>query len=122
MMFGRSSSTGGSCVYGCRNPVVNLGVTDQGSFFRGQYPAVSGKGWIFDMYTLEFLTRITSGGTGWRVAGGANEGYAAYFVLTSSTPGLDSPATSPLPTNYLTIAFGFSIIQQQILPSSPTQV
>ena len=65
-------------------------VIREGAFIRGQYPAVSAKGNNFSMYTLEFHTKITAGGTGWRVSGGANGGYGAYFVLTSSGPELES--------------------------------
>lgn len=97
-------------------------ITKDGAYIRGQFPAVSAKGSgpEFDKYTLEFDTKVTQGGTGWRMAGGANNGYGAYFVLTSSDAELETTAITPLDRNALTVGFGFSIINQQILPSSPT--
>lgn len=97
-------------------------MTDDGAYIRGQFPAVSAKGSgpEFNKYTMQFHTKIVRGGTGWRMAGGANNGYGAYFVLTSAEPELDTTAIAPLPRNSLTVGFGFSIINQQILPSSPT--
>lgn len=97
-------------------------MTEDGAYIRGQFPAVSGKGGgpEFDKYTMEFDTKITSGGTGWRMAGGAsNNGYGAYFVLTSTEPELETTAVTPLERNTLTVNFGFSLTDQQILPSSP---
>ena len=93
-------------------------VSDKGAFIRGQQPAVSVKGMDFSMYTLEFSTKITAGATGWRVAAGVNGGYGAYFVLTSDGPKLQSDGALVLPANQLTAGFGFSIINQAILPSA----
>lgn len=97
-------------------------MTKDGAYIRGQFPAVSGKGGgsEFDKYTMEFDTKIMSGGTGWRMAGGAaNVGYGAYFVLTSMEPELATTAVTPLARNTLTVNFGFILINQQLLASSP---
>ncbi|KAJ5833355.1 hypothetical protein N7474_001666 [Penicillium riverlandense] len=96
-------------------------VSDQGTLIRGQYPAVSALGNGFGNYTLDFSTKIYTGGTGWRVAGGANGGYGPYFVLTSNRPGLISSNITALPQNSLIAGYGFSIINQAILPSAPPQ-
>ena len=96
-------------------------IFEEGAYIRGQQPAVSVKGANFAMYTLEFYTKITSGGTGWRVAAGINGGYGAYFILTSNGPEMENHAWGALPRNQLTTSFGYSIVQQAILPSSPTQ-
>ncbi|KAJ5729584.1 uncharacterized protein N7483_004092 [Penicillium malachiteum] len=85
-------------------------ITQDGAFIPGQYPAVSAKGNGFSNYTLEFQTKITTGGTGWRVAGGANGGY----VLQNSN-------ITALPRNSLVAGYGFSIIDQIILSSAPPQ-
>ncbi|CAM0140391.1 unnamed protein product [Umbelopsis sp. WA50703] len=94
-------------------------VTKSGAFIRGQFPAVSAKGVNYGNYTMSFATKITSGGTGWRVAGGANGGYGPYFVLTSNGPQLLNADKSLLPPNSLTAGFGFSIVNQTILGSAP---
>lgn len=93
-------------------------MTDDGALVRGQYPAVSAKGNGLANYTLTFSTKIAQGGTGWRVAGGANGGYGAYFVLTSNGPALRSEAIDPLPRNTLTAGYGWSIINQPLLTSA----
>ncbi|KAJ5618316.1 hypothetical protein N7528_006959 [Penicillium herquei] len=94
-------------------------ITQDGAFIPGQYPAVSAKGNGFSNYTLEFQTKITTGGTGWRVAGGANGGYGAYFVLTSNGPVLQNSNITALPQNSLVAGYGFSITNQTILSSAP---
>ena len=96
-------------------------ITDQGALIRGQYPAYSAKGLGKGNYTMSFSTKILSGGTGWRVAAGANDGYGPYFVLTTSGPQLENANTTLLPLNTLTVGFGFSIVNQTILPSAPIQ-
>ncbi|KAG9242194.1 Six-hairpin glycosidase-like protein [Calycina marina] len=70
---------------------------------------------------MSFSTKIVHGGTGWRVAGGANGGYGPYFVLVSSGPQLASADLNLLPGNSLVAGFGFSIINQTILGSAPPQ-
>ncbi|KAJ5274082.1 hypothetical protein N7478_009207 [Penicillium angulare] len=94
-------------------------ITEDGAFIQGQYPAVSAQGDGFSNYTLEFQTKITTGGTGWRVAGGANGGYGSYFVLTSNGPTLQSSNITALPRNSLVAGYGYSIINQTILSSAP---
>lgn len=96
-------------------------MSDEGALIRGQYPAVSALATSFSNYTLEFSTKITAGGTGWRVAGGANGGYGAYFVLTSNKEGLTSTNITSLPENSLIAGYGFTLINQAILPSAPSQ-
>ena len=96
-------------------------MSDEGALIRGQYPAVSALATSFANYTLEFSTKITAGGTGWRVAGGANGGYGAYFVLTSNKEGLTSTNITSLPENSLIAGYGFTLINQAILPSAPSQ-
>lgn len=93
-------------------------ISDQGAFIRGQFPAVSALGNGFGNYTLEFRTKISTGGTGWRVAGGANGGYGPYFVLTSNQEELISPNITSLPRNSLVAGYGFTLINQTILNSA----
>ena len=88
---------------------------------RGQFPAYSAKGLGLGNYTISFSTKIVCGGTGWRVAAGANDGYGPYNVLTTSGPHLVNSNTTLLPPNTLTVGFGFSIVNQTILPSAPIQ-
>ena len=97
-------------------------LTDQdGVYIRGQYPAWSAKGADWDSYTLEFHTKITAGGVGWRVAAGMNSGYGPYFILTSNSPVLESLAWGPLAQNCLFVGYGYSIVGQQLLPSGPVK-
>lgn len=94
-------------------------ISSEGAYIRGQYPAVTSKSTSdWNLYTLEFSTKIDSGGTGWKMVTGPSSGYGAYFVLTSNTAGLASAALEPLPLNSLTVGYGFSIIQQALLPSA----
>ncbi|CAI7634564.1 unnamed protein product [Penicillium pancosmium] len=93
-------------------------ISDQGAFIRGQFPAVSALGNGFGNYTLEFRTKISTGGTGWRVAGGANGGYGPYFVLSSNQKELISPNITSLPRNSLVAGYGFTLINQTILNSA----
>lgn len=96
-------------------------LSDNGALVRGQYPVTSALGEDYDSYTLTFFTKIVRGGTGWRVAGGANGGYGAYFVLTSNATQLLNANTNLTAPNSLTAGYGFSIINQAILPSAPIQ-
>ncbi|KAJ5732287.1 hypothetical protein N7493_003768 [Penicillium malachiteum] len=107
--------------YDARSQPSTLQITHDGVFIQGQHPAVSAKGNGFSNYTLEFQTKITTGGTGWRVAGGANGGYGAYFFLTSNGPVLQNSNITALPRNSLVANYGFSIINQTILSSAPPQ-
>lgn len=94
-------------------------ITPQGALIRGQYPGTSVKGLHFGNYTMSFSTKIIRGGTGWRVAASANAGYGAYFVLTTSKQELVNTNNSLIRPNSLIAGFGFSIINQAILPSAP---
>ena len=85
-------------------------VTDQGALVRGQYPAVSALGDGTGNYTMSFSTKIVHGGTGWRVAGGPNGGYGAYFVLTTNGPQYLNFNETITPKNKLTAGYGFSLI------------
>lgn len=94
-------------------------ITKQGALIRGQFPAYSARGVDFANYTMSFSTKIVTGGTGWRVAAGANDGYGPYFVLTTRGPHFVNHNDTFLPPNSLTVGFGFSIVNQTILPSAP---
>lgn len=94
-------------------------ITSEGAFIRGQYPGTSAKGLGLGNYSLSFSTKIVRGGTGWRVAASANAGYGAYFVLTASEQRLVNTNTSLIQPGSLIAGFGFSIINQAILPSAP---
>ena len=96
-------------------------VSSEGALIRGQYPGVSALGVKFGSYTMSFKTKIVSGGTGWRVAGGANGGYGPYFVLVSGGPHLLNANQELLPPNTLVAGYGFSIINEAILSSAPPQ-
>lgn len=85
-------------------------VTNQGALVRGQYPAVSALGDGTGNYTMSFSTKIVHGGTGWRVAGGPNGGYGAYFVLTTNGPQYLNFNETITPKNKLTAGYGFSLI------------
>lgn len=94
-------------------------ITEQGALIRGQFPAYSAKGVDSGNYTMSFSTKIVTGGTGWRVAAGANDGYGPYFVLTTAGPHFVNHNNTLLPPSSLTVGFGFSIVNQTILPSAP---
>jgi hypothetical protein len=94
-------------------------ITENGALIRGQFPAYSAKGVDFGNYTMAFSTKIVTGGTGWRVAAGANDGYGPYFVLTTAGPHFINHNDTLLPPNSLTVGFGWSIVNQTILPSAP---
>ena len=96
-------------------------LTSQGALIRGQYPGFSAKGTVLGNYTMSFWTKIVQGGTGWRVAVGANAGYGPYFVLNAQAPQLVNTDHSLLPPNSITAGFGFSIINETILGSAPVQ-
>lgn len=96
-------------------------LSSEGAFIRGQYPGYSLKGLLYGNYTMSFSTKVRSGGTGWRVAAGANSGYGPYFVLTTSGPHFANMNRSLTPANTLAAGFGFSIINEAILSSGPVQ-
>ncbi len=93
-------------------------VTSDGSLIRGQYPAISSIASGFSNYTLEFSTKIVTGGTEWKIGASNTVGFGPYFVLTSSGPALESYNITSLPRNSLTMGFGYSIVNAQILSSS----
>jgi hypothetical protein len=94
-------------------------ISEDGAFVRGQYPGVSALGVDFGDYTMSFSTKITSGGTGWRVAAGHNAGYGAYFLLTSNGPQLLNADTTAAPPDTLTAGYGFSIINFYLSSADP---
>lgn len=101
------------------SPPSTWEITPEGALIRGQYPGTSAKGLGFGNYSMSFSSKIVRGGTGWRVAASANAGYGAYFVLTTSGPHPANTNTTVVPPNSLIAGFGFSIIDQAILPSAP---
>ncbi|OBT78844.1 hypothetical protein VF21_02515 [Pseudogymnoascus sp. 05NY08] len=96
-------------------------VSNEGALVRGQYPAISLRGTGFKNYQMSFSTKIVTGGVGWRAAAGPNGGYGPYFVLSTGGPKLLSTSPLQLKPNSLIAGFGFSIINQQLLPSAPAQ-
>ena len=93
-------------------------ISQDGALVRGQYPGVSALGMGFGDYTMSFSTKITSGGTGWRVAAGQNTGYGAYFLLTSDGPQYLS-ANTAAPPNSVIATYGFSIIDFYLSSAPP---
>jgi hypothetical protein len=68
---------------------------------------------------MSFSTKITRGGTGWRVAAGPNGGYGAYFVLTSNGPQYLSTDPKVVPSNSLIATYGFSIVDFYLSSAPP---
>ena len=95
-------------------------ITPDGALIRYQQPPVSANGSSWDTYTLEFTTKIVSGGVGWKFASSQGS-YGAYAVLTSNVPGYSILTMDPLPLNSLTVGYGFSLINIQVLPSASPQ-
>ncbi|KAH8885313.1 Six-hairpin glycosidase, partial [Thozetella sp. PMI_491] len=93
-------------------------VTSEGSLIRGQYPAISSLGNNFANYTLEFSAKIVTGGLGWKIGASNTVGFGPYFVLTSTGPALESQNITSLPRNSLTMGFGYSVVDAQILSSA----
>lgn len=94
-------------------------ISSQGAFIRGQYPGVSALGASYGDYVMSFSTKITRGGTGWRVAAGPNTGYGAYFVLTSNGPQYLSTDNATVPSNSLIATYGFSIVNFYLSSAPP---
>ncbi|KAF8861335.1 Six-hairpin glycosidase [Acephala macrosclerotiorum] len=94
-------------------------ISEDGAFIRGQYPGTSAKGFSYGDYTMSFSTKITRGGTGWRVAAGPNAGYGAYFVLTSDSPQLLSTDTTVVKPNSVIASYGFSIVNFYLSSAPP---
>lgn len=94
-------------------------ISNDGAFIRGQYPGTSALGMKYGNYTMSFSTKITRGGTGWRVAAGPNAGYGAYFVLTSDGPQLLSTNTTVVPPNSVIATYGFSIVDFYLSSAPP---
>lgn len=94
-------------------------ISKDGALIRGQYPGVSALGLSYGDYTMSFTTKITRGGTGWRVAAGPNAGYGAYFVLTSDSPQYLNADTAAVPPNSLIAGYGFSIVNFYLSSAPP---
>jgi len=94
-------------------------ISSDGALIRGQYPGVSALGTNYGDYTMSFSTKITRGGTGWRVAAGPNSGYGAYFVLTSNGPQYLSTDPKVVPSNSLIATYGFSIVNFYLSSAPP---
>ncbi|QKX57645.1 uncharacterized protein TRUGW13939_04763 [Talaromyces rugulosus] len=94
-------------------------ISNDGALIRGQYPGVSALGLGYSNYTMSFTTKITKGGTGWRVSAGANAGYGAYFILTSDGPQYLSTNNTVIPTNSVIAGFGFSIVDFYLQSAPP---
>ena len=94
-------------------------ISKDGALVRGQYPGVSALGIDFADYTMSFSTKITRGGTGWRVAAGQNTGYGPYFLLTSDSAQYLSANTAAAPPNSLIATYGFSIIDFYLSSAPP---
>ncbi|TVY55629.1 hypothetical protein LSUE1_G009855, partial [Lachnellula suecica] len=94
-------------------------ISSDGALIRGQYPGVSALGTSYGDYTMSFSTKITRGGTGWRVAAGPNGGYGAYFVLTSDGPQLLSTDPTVVPSNSIIAGYGFSIVNFYLSSAPP---
>jgi hypothetical protein len=94
-------------------------ISEDGALIHGQYPGVSALGLSYDDYSMSFSTKITRGGTGWRVAAGPNAGYGAYFVLTSDSPQYLSTDSTVVPPNSLIAGYGFSIVNFYLSSAPP---
>ncbi|TVY21365.1 hypothetical protein LARI1_G001456 [Lachnellula arida] len=94
-------------------------ISGDGAFIRGQYPGTSALGMKYGDYTMSFSTKISRGGTGWRVAAGPNAGYGAYFVLTSNGPQYLSTNNTTVPSNSLIATYGFSIVNFYLSSAPP---
>jgi hypothetical protein len=94
-------------------------ISKDGAFIRGQQPGVSALGANYSQYILSFSTKITRGGTGWKVATGPNQGYGAYFVPTSDGPQYLSTDTALVPPNSLITGYGYSIVNFYLDSATP---
>jgi hypothetical protein len=94
-------------------------ISNEGALIRGQYPGVSALGMNYGDYTMSFSTKITRGGTGWRVAAGPNTGYGAYFVLTSDGPQYLSTDSTVVQPNSVIATYGFSIVDFYLSSAPP---
>lgn len=92
-------------------------ITSDGAFVRGQQTASSVKGTGLGNYTLTFATKITRGGTGWRVAAGTVP-FGPVFYLTSEYPEATTYVNvnrTLMPPNTLVFNYGWSIVNQTTL-------
>ncbi|TVY44287.1 hypothetical protein LSUB1_G001324 [Lachnellula subtilissima] len=94
-------------------------ISGDGALIRGQYPGTSALGMNYGDYTMSFSTKISRGGTGWRVAAGPNAGYGAYFVLTSNGPQYLSTDNATVPSDSLITTYGFSIVNFYLSSAPP---
>ncbi|KAK4899263.1 hypothetical protein LTR27_003495 [Elasticomyces elasticus] len=98
-------------------------ITEDGALVRGQGTSQSAKGALFSNYTLSFASKITRGGTGWRVASSQNP-QGAYFVLTSNYPvGKTFVNTNRtlLPANSIAFTYGTSLLSQETVTTTAVQ-
>ena len=94
-------------------------ITQDGALVPGQYPAQSVLGDGMGNYTLSFSTKVVRGGTGWKVASAMSTSYGPYFVLTSNGQVYENTDLSIVPQNKLIAGYGFTLVNQTILPSAP---
>lgn len=100
-------------------------ITEEGALIRGQASAQSAEGILLNPanYTLEFMTKIVRGGTGWRIASAAQP-YGPYFVLTSTYPedtAFLNINRTLLPPNTLLFNSGWNLVNQTTLPTPANQ-
>jgi hypothetical protein len=95
-------------------------ITADGAYIQGQQPANSPLGYDMSDYTLEFMTKIVRGGTGWRVLSSAVSS-GPYLILTSNYSAHSTFVnvnTTLLPANTLVVGNGPSIVNQTSLTTS----
>jgi hypothetical protein len=98
-------------------------ITADGAYIPGQQPANSPLGYGLSNYTLEFMTKIVRGGTGWRVLSPSTSS-GPYLILTSNYPSVSTFVTvntTLLPANTLVVGNGPSIVNQTSLTTSANQ-
>lgn len=96
-------------------------ITEDGALIRGQQTAQSSVGITFANYTLDFESRIISGGIGWTVASGTSP-YGAKFYITVDYDKNEVYANtniSVVPSNSLTFGYPWSIVNQTTLETGP---
>ncbi|KAI0579968.1 Bac-rhamnosid multi-domain protein [Pyrenophora tritici-repentis] len=96
-------------------------ITDKGALIRGQTSAQSAEGVLLKAanYTLSFDTKITRGGTGWRVGSGISP-IGPYFLLTSNYPdnnAFQNTNRTLLPPNTLIFNSDWGLVNQSSLPT-----
>ena len=107
-----------SCVEAYTQPST-WQISKEGAYIRGQQPGISAAGAYFGQYNVSFTTKITRGGTGWKVAADENQNYGAEFVLTTDGPQLLNTDTSVVPPNTLIAGYGYSIVNFYLGSATP---